>query len=97
MSEEMHTMMSEGAQMMPTGGEMGGMAGWWWLIPLLGFVLIVALVIMVIVVVMRQTANNPPPQRPEGRRSAREILDERYALGEIDEEEYRKRKSHLED
>ncbi|MEV4482702.1 SHOCT domain-containing protein [Micromonospora coxensis] len=66
-----------------------GMAGWMWVWPLL---VVAALVVLVVLVVRALGAG----QQPGGRRSARQILDERYARGEIDGEEYRRRRDSLE-
>lgn len=59
----------------------------------LGSLLFVALIVVGIVLVLRQ----PPPGEPRGGgTSARQILDERFARGEIDQEEYRRRRATLE-
>ncbi|MGB2567058.1 SHOCT domain-containing protein [Micromonospora citrea] len=64
-----------------------GMAGWMWIWPLL----VVAALVVLAVLVVRAVAGGPQPKA----RSARQILDERYARGEIDEEEYRRRRDAL--
>jgi putative membrane protein len=61
--------------------------GWMWLVGLLSMLLLVALVVAVMWAVTRRGSTNHPD--PTSR--AREILDERYARGEISTEEYRER------
>ena len=63
--------------------------GWWWIIGVICMVVNVWIVVKVI----NQT--NRPNTRP-GRRSALDILKERYAQGEIDKREFEERKKHLE-
>jgi putative membrane protein len=65
----------------------GPMMGWMWTWSLLGLLALLGLVWLVI----RLTAH-PGGTLPS---SARRILDERYARGEIDEEEYRRRRAGL--
>jgi len=73
---------------------MGATAGWMWVWP----VLIVAglLVIGYVVVRLAQSGRGAPPtgSGPSGS-AARRILDERYARGEIDDEEYQRRRDLL--
>lgn len=79
-----------------------GMAGWgmglmWVLWPLL----ILGVVILVVFLVRQSTGTPGPgggsaaPRGEGGRSRAREILDERYARGEIDDQEYHQRLRHL--
>ena len=60
---------------------------WGWMVVVWGVVLAI-----VVWAVVRLTASDRTEHRP----SAREILDERYARGELDEEEYRRRRRELE-
>lgn len=74
---------------------MGGWPmGWMWLWP----VLVVAGLLIIGYVVVR-LAQSPRQTRPSGSGSggsaARQILDERFARGEIDEDEYRRRRGQL--
>lgn len=59
----------------------------------LGMFLWLVLLIAVVVVVMRYLG--AMPNREVGNPSAKEILDARYARGEIDEEEYERRRKAL--
>ncbi|MEX0657867.1 MAG: hypothetical protein WD080_01925 [Egibacteraceae bacterium] len=63
-------------------------AGWMWAMSLFWMLLLVALVVGIVWAVTR---TGRPPERPEGAGRAREILDERYARGEVSTEEYRER------
>ncbi|MFI7584716.1 SHOCT domain-containing protein [Kocuria sp. M1N1S27] len=85
------------------GDGMGGGMGWMWLFWLL---LVVGTVVVVLVLVQAATRGRDgrtgrggtaaPPTGPGPRRS-REILEERYARGEISTEEYRERLRNLEE
>lgn len=73
----------------------GGMMGWMWVWPVL---IVVGLAILVYLGVLLAQGRIGPPRggRSDGAgSSARQILDERYARGEIDEEEYRRRRVEL--
>ncbi|WP_431246411.1 SHOCT domain-containing protein [Leifsonia xyli] len=75
------------------GWMMGG-AGAWWVLWLVVPLLIIAVVVVLVVTLTPRGPSgggNPVPQRP----SARAILDERYARGEIDHEEYVRRRDEL--
>jgi putative membrane protein len=69
---------------------MGGW-GWMWLVGLLSMLLLVGLVVAIVWAVTRSGSTS----RPDPTSRAREILDERYARGEISTEEYRERKDAL--
>jgi putative membrane protein len=69
----------------------GPMMGWMWIWPTL---VIAGLAILGFLAIRLATGGSPMGRTP-AHGSAREILDERYARGEIDEEEYRRRKSML--
>ena len=73
----------------------GNGMGWGgWLLMTLTTVAFWALVVFGIVALFRGTGGSGPRDRdPE--RGARQILDERFARGEIDAEEYRSRQSLL--
>lgn len=70
-------------------GPWGG-GGWWGL----GSLLFLALIVIGIVLLVRDPSAGPEPRR-EGR-TARDILDERFARGEIDAGEYEERRRTLE-
>jgi putative membrane protein len=63
--------------------------GWIWM--LLGWVVIIGLVVWAVTALSGRDARGG--HAPS---SARRILDERFARGEIDEEEYRRRRDELE-
>ncbi len=69
---------------------MGGM-GWGWLFVA---VLVVGVVLLVMALVRGWSGRRGSP-RPTGRSSAREVLDERYARGDIDSTEYQNRLRQL--
>lgn len=82
-----------GMDWMDHGWGMGG-GGWaWFVVPLL-------LVVIVLLVAMLARGSGgrtrTPPSGGTGQTRAREILDERYARGELTDEEYRERRRHLE-
>ena len=75
-------------------GEYGGM-GWFGpgfggVFMILWWVLIIAGIVALARWLMSLSRGDAPPEK-----GAREILDERYAQGEIDREEYEKRKRDL--
>ena len=69
------------------GDNMG--RGWWWVMGI-GWLVFLALIVVLAVVLART-------YRPGGstRRAAHDTLDERFARGEIDEDEYRRRRDAL--
>jgi putative membrane protein len=80
-----------------------GMTGWGW-----GFGLLIAVGVVILVVVLILTLSKPrsvpsqapptghaPPTEPGGATSPKQILDERYARGELTTEEYRERLTAL--
>ena len=70
------------------GGHGWGMGmGWWWII---GLIVLIAVIWMVVKSMNRNTGSTQSPGK-----SALDILKERYASGEIDKEEYEKRKKDL--
>lgn len=65
------------------GGGWFGMGLWW--------ILIIALVVAVGLWAFRRTGDNPPAPRE----TARDVLDKRYARGEIGRDEYEQKKRDL--
>ena len=61
--------------------------GWWWII---GLIIVAAVVWMVV----KSMNTNSRGNLPSGK-SALDILKERYARGEIDKEEFEKRRKEL--
>src|SRR6056297_1617081 len=77
------------AQMMGEYGHGWGMGmGWWWII---GLIIVIAVIWMVVKSMNRGTGSTT--QSPG--KSALDILKERYVKGEIDKEEFEKRKKDL--
>jgi putative membrane protein len=71
-----------------------GMAGWGWLGMAFFWILVIAAAVYLVKVFSEQSQN----QKREGNRQsdrAIEILRERYAKGDIDQEEFTKRKREL--
>ncbi|PKV92514.1 putative membrane protein [Amycolatopsis echigonensis] len=72
------------------GGAMGGAMGWMWIWPVL---VVLGLFAVVGGLLWWVRARRETPAGASG--SARRILDERLARGEIDEDEYRRRRTEL--
>ncbi|MGN6759763.1 MAG: SHOCT domain-containing protein [Leifsonia sp.] len=73
---------------------MGG-AGAWWIVWLLVPLLIIAVVVVLVVTLTRRGPSEGSGAVAPPTSSARAILDERYARGEIDHEEYIRRRDEL--
>jgi len=77
-------------------GGYGWMAGWMWVWPVL---IVAGLAVLVYLGTLltrrRQGSSRAEPHESTSGMSAGRILDERYARGEIDEDEYRRRKNNL--
>jgi putative membrane protein len=71
----------------------GGPGAWWPLIPL-AWALFLILIVGTVLFVLRRRGG---PGAWRGRPSGESVLAERYARGEIDEDEYRKRLAFLKD
>jgi len=70
----------------------GWMYGWMWIWPLL----VLAGLLLLVYGVVRLAQGTPPAPGDEQRgSSARRILDERFARGEIEEDDYRRRRAEL--
>jgi putative membrane protein len=86
-------MVSVLAQMVDRGDMGGGGDHWWaWLIGAVVLVLLVGLIVFAVVRMSGAgTDRTNVPERP----SAEDVLAERFARGELDEEEYRRRRDAL--
>ena len=82
------------------GDGWGGMGmGWMWIV----WPVVILGVVLLVVFLVRSSGSSstgggaapPPPPERSGRTRAQEILDERYARGEISEEEYQERLRNL--
>jgi uncharacterized membrane protein len=75
-------------------GWQSGCSGFWWIMPLALFIMFIGCIFM-----MRGSSCMPGRPSPQGKAprfpddSAREILDKRYALGEIDRKEFEEMKN----
>lgn len=67
--------------------------GWWWLMGVGMILVLVALV--VIAVMLLSNRGSSASQSRGGTRSAEDILADRFARGEIDAEEFRRRRDAL--
>ena len=83
------------AQMMDRGDHMDSGDGWWWIMGV-GLLVIIALVVVVVLALQGSKGKNATsPPSESTRRSAEDVLAERFARGEIDESEYRRRRDAL--
>ncbi|MEY2225541.1 MULTISPECIES: SHOCT domain-containing protein [Streptomyces] len=72
-----------------------GMGGWGWVAVSLG-ILLAVLAVAAVVLLLRSVDRFPPgPSQPPAAPSAEQVLAERFARGEIDEEEYERRLTEL--
>ena len=79
------------------------MYNWWpcnnpngWIGMIIGVIIFVAAIIVLILLLLKpRNTNNYKDNYRESQDSSMRILDERFAKGEIDEEEYKKRKEIL--
>jgi len=85
--------------MMWNWGNSGWGWGWgMWLTMMVFMLAFLAVVVWAVVMVTRSWTARPPYYDPvEHGTDPKRILDERFARGEIDEEEYRKRKDVLQE
>ncbi|MFD7782082.1 SHOCT domain-containing protein [Streptomyces nojiriensis] len=73
-----------------------GMGGWGWVAMTFSMVLLVALAVAGVVLLLRSVDRFPSgPAHPPAAPSAKQVLAERFARGEIDEEEYEQRLTAL--
>ena len=70
-----------------------GWGGWWFLMPLVMVAFWGTIIWAVVTVVRGRPAS--PPASPTGRPGSEEILADRYARGEINDDDYRQRLATL--
>jgi len=75
----------------------GGAPGWGWLTAAIGMALSVAVLIVLVVVIIRLAAGGSGRWAAPSQRPPEDLLRERFARGEIDEDEYRQRLAVLEE
>ena len=83
--------------MMGWYGYGSGMSGWGWVAMTVTTVLFWALLITAGVLIARALWTRPRPAGPTGRPGPEQVLAERFARGEIDEQEYRDRLAALQE
>ncbi|MET9881843.1 SHOCT domain-containing protein [Streptomyces sp. NPDC006430] len=72
-----------------------GMGAWGWLFMSFSAIVFVALIVIVTVLLFRNTPRAPQGPQPPSAASAEQLLAERFARGEIDDDEYQKRLTTL--
>ncbi len=85
------------------GNMMNGMMGWGWIGAILGLLillLIIAVLAAGLTYLLRalrqpQAGGSDAPDTPSRSQPARQILDERYARGEMDQDDYEQRRRLL--
>ena len=92
-SQFVQAQMGPGSYMHGSGYGMTGGSGIWMLLQgLIWFGLLAAIVLGIIVLIRGRRSDNPAERPPS---SALDQLDERYARGEIDRDEYLQRKKDI--
>ena len=73
----------------------GGANGWWWMMGLAMLAIAIVAVVLVVWLITRAAHPTAGAAPADPNLSARQILGERLARGEIDPTEYQERLSHL--
>jgi putative membrane protein len=70
---------------------------WWWLMGIMGLLIVIALIVVLVTTLQRSNPSNASASMTPGspRKTAEDLLSERFARGEIDEDEYRRRRDAL--
>lgn len=75
---------------------MGDVGGWWGMgFGLMSMILLWGLVILAIAALAKWLTQQPPSDRSPREKTPLEILQERYARGDIDREEYEQKRQDL--
>ncbi len=83
-------------QMMDRGDHMDNGNGWWWVIGIGALLVLAMFVVLIAMLVRRDQPPEPSSRRAvDGTSSAESVLADRLARGEIDEDEYRRRRDAL--
>jgi len=72
----------------------GHMSGWGW-VWMASWMLFIVLVTVAVIVFLVRSVGSGNGSRPVERESALEVLRRRYAAGELDDEEYERRRAKL--
>ena len=73
-------------------GHMGG--GWGWGMAIMGSLVMISIIALVVWAIV--FSSRPPTESGRSSDRARTLLDERYAVGDIDRDDYLERKGDLE-
>ncbi len=89
----MYSSISAGGMVLADAGDFDHMSGFGWGLMGMGWIFMIAVIGLIIWAVLRATSDSSKETSPTA--SAERVLAERYARGEIDDEEYRRRSDEL--
>ncbi len=75
--------------------DFGHMSGWGWGLGIVGLIVMLALIGLIVWLIVAATQRGGPGRT--GARSALDVLDDRYARGEIDRKDYLERRADLQE